>query len=214
MLVALVWICALRSPPVSRRAVTGGFAASLIAGPAGAEQSRTDGYAVQRSEREWAYVLSGEQYFILRQGGTEQPNTSPLYKERRAGTYACAGCSADLFSSEAKFNSGTGWPSFATALSAVETVKKNALLAAIGGTEVRCSRCGGHLGDVFNDGALFVGTPAAESGKRFCIDGGALAFRPADGSEVVYGEAPAKAVELPSFLQPPKVGSSGVPRAY
>ena len=98
--------------------------------------SRSDGYTVQRSEREWAYVLSGEQYFILRQGGTEQPNTSPLYREARAGTFACAGCTASLFSSTAKFDSGTGWPSFATALPAVEVVRNNPLLAAIGGTEV------------------------------------------------------------------------------
>ena len=88
------------------------------------------------------------------------------------------------------------------------------ILAAIGGTEVRCGTCGGHLGDVFQDGALFLNTPAAVSGKRFCIDGGALAFQPADGGEVVYGEAPAaKPVELPAWLQPPKVGGA-VQRAY
>ena len=68
---------------------------------------------MQRSDREWAYVLSGQQYFILRKGGTEQPNTSPLYKEKRKGTFGCAACTAALFSSEAKFESGTGWPSFA-----------------------------------------------------------------------------------------------------
>ena len=190
----------------------------LVAGPAHAEKSRSDGYAVQRSDREWAYVLSGPQYYILRQGGTEQPNTSPLYTEKRAGTFTCAGCGTALFSSDAKFNSGTGWPSFATALPAVEVVKNNPLLAAVGGTEVRCGTCGGHLGDVFADGLLFQGTPAAVSGKRFCIDGGALAFRPADGGEVVYGEAPAaNPVVLPSWLQPPKVGnarSGGVSRAY
>ncbi|EOD24540.1 methionine sulfoxide reductase, partial [Emiliania huxleyi CCMP1516] len=132
---------------------------------------------VQRSEREWAYVLSGEQYYILRKGGTEQPNTSPLYKEKRAGTYHCAACDSALFSSVDKFNSGTGWPSFATSLPAVEVLKNNPVLAAVGGTEVRCGTCGGHLGDVFADGFLFPGTRAAESGKRFCIDGGALVFR-------------------------------------
>ena len=162
-------------------------------------------------------MLSGQQYFILRKGGTEQPNTSPLYTEKRAGTYYCAGCNSALFSSDAKFNSGTGWPSFATALPAVEVTKNNPLLAAVGGTEVRCGTCGGHLGDVFADGFLFVGTAAAASGKRFCIDGGALAFRPADGGEAVYGAAPAaKPAELPSWLQPPKVGNpaGGAPRAY
>uniref|UniRef100_A0A7S4I2G2 MsrB domain-containing protein n=1 Tax=Prymnesium polylepis TaxID=72548 RepID=A0A7S4I2G2_9EUKA len=189
--------------------------ASFSAVPAArAERSRTEGYSLQRSEREWAYVLSGQQYYILRQGGTEQPNTSPLYTEKRQGSFVCAACNTALFSSEAKFNSGTGWPSFATMLEGVEVAKNNPLLAAVGGTEVRCRTCGGHLGDVFADGFLFQGTPAAVSGKRFCIDGGALVFRPSDGSEPVSGEAPAKPVELPSWLQPPKVGSSGAQRAY
>lgn len=199
-----------------RTAVAAAFPFSFIAAkPAHAEKSRTDGYKVQRSEREWAYVLSGQQYFILRKGGTEQPNTSPLYTEKRSGSYDCAACDSALFSSDAKFNSGTGWPSFAAALAAVEVQANNPVFAALGGTEVRCGTCGGHLGDVFADGFLFQGTPAAVSGKRFCIDGGALAFRPAgDGGEVVYGEAPAKPVEVPSWLQPPKVGNSGVQRAY
>ena len=75
------------------------------------------------------------------------------------------------------------------------------------GAEVRCINCGGHLGDVFQDGYLFQGTPAAVSGKRYCIDGGALVFRAEDGSEPIAGEAPAaNPVELPSWLQPPKVG--------
>lgn len=129
-------------PTMNRRAVTAcafASASSLLplSTSAASGLSRSDGYAVQRSEREWAYVLSGEQYFILRQGGTEQPNTSPLYGESRAGTFSCAGCTALLFSSAAKFDSGTGWPSFATALPAVEVVRNNPLLAAMGGTEVR-----------------------------------------------------------------------------
>ena len=129
-------------PTLNRRAVTAcafASASSLLPSSTSAASgpSRSDGYAVQRSEREWAYVLSGEQYFILRQGGTEQPNTSPLYGESRAGTFSCAGCTASLFSSAAKFDSGTGWPSFATALPAVEVVRNNPLLAAMGGTEVR-----------------------------------------------------------------------------
>lgn len=202
---------------MSRRTAASGLVASsglFVAGPARADISRSDGYEVQRSEREWAYVLSGQQYFILRKGGTEQPFTSPLYTEKRAGTFACAACPSALFSSAEKFNSGTGWPSFATALPAVEVMKNNPILAAVGGTEVRCATCGGHLGDVFADGFLFPGTRAFDSGKRFCIDGGALIFRPADGGEPLAGEAPAaKPVELPSWLQPPKVGGD-VARAY
>ena len=83
----------------------------------------------------------------------------------------------------------------------------DAVVTTVAGTEVRCARCGGHLGDVFNDGFLFPGTPAFASGKRYCIDGAALTFSPADGSEVVIGEAPSRGVtepELPSWLQPPK----------
>ena len=157
-------------------------------------------------------MLSGQQYYILRQGGTEPPNSSPLYKEKRAGSFRCAGCDQPLFSSTAKFESGTGWPSFATANEGAEVVSNaNPLLAAVAttlaGTEVRCGACGGHLGDVFNDGFLYPGTAAFSSGKRFCIDGAALVFYPADGSEAVIGEGPtggAKLRELPSWLQAPK----------
>ena len=161
--------------------------------PASASRrSRTEGYAIQRSEREWAYVLSGKQYNILREGGTEAPNSSPLVKEKRAGTFVCAGCTSRLFDSAAKFESGTGWPSFATPLAAVETEPVNAMTAALLGAEVRCGTCGGHLGDVFQDGFLFPGTPAFLSGKRYCIDGAALAFLPAEGGEqgLVYGDEP------------------------
>ena len=115
---------------------------------------------------------------------------------------------APLFESAAKFNSGTGWPSFATALSAVEVEANNMVSAALLGTECRCGRCGGHLGDLFLDGFLFPGTPAFASGKRFCIDGAALVFVPANGAPRVSGEAPFKGAaspELPSWLQPPKI---------
>ena len=83
-------------------------------------KSRSDGYAFTRTEREWSYVLSGPQYNILRSGGTESPNTSPLVKEKRRGAFACAGCATPLFESSQKFESGTGWPSFAAALPALE----------------------------------------------------------------------------------------------
>jgi peptide-methionine (R)-S-oxide reductase len=121
-------------------------------------------------------MLSGQQYFILRRGGTEVPNSSPLVKEKRTGTFCCAGCDAPLFESAQKFESGTGWPSFAEPLPAVETMSGNVLQQALLGTEVRCGICGGHLGDVFADGFLFPGTPAALTGKRYCIDGAALFF--------------------------------------
>jgi len=171
-------------------------------------KDRTEGYAVQHSEREWAYILSGQQYNILRQGGTERPNSSILEGEDRRGTFVCAGCGTPLFESSGKFHSGTGWPSFATALPGVEVEDVNPVQMSLAGAELRCGTCGGHLGDVFNDGMLFVNTPAFKSGKRHCIDGAALVFKPADGSPDVFGDTPPpgnKGSGLPSFLEPPKI---------
>lgn len=171
-----------------------------------AAKSRDFGYEVQRTDREWQYLLSGQQYFVLRTGGTEPPNSSPLVKEKRAGTFRCAGCSTALFDAAQKFESGTGWPSFAKPLAGVETVGGNIMQELLLGVEVRCGTCGGHLGDVFADGLLFPGTPAALTGKRYCIDGAALVFQPADGGDAVKGEGEVAAPELPSWLQPPPVG--------
>lgn len=173
-------------------------------------RSRTDGYPIQWAERDWESKLSEQQYFILRRGGTEPPFSSPLYKEKRSGVFRCAACDVDLFSSKAKFESGTGWPSFASPLELVEVTNSNPIVQALAGTEVRCASCGGHLGDVFLDGFLFPGTAAALTGKRYCIDGAALRFYPADGGPAVLGEAPPSTMrnnELPSWLQPPQVGS-------
>ena len=160
-------------------------------------KSRTDGYAVQYTEREWAYLLSGAQYNILRQGGTERQRSSILYPytAANAGTYHCAGCNTPLFSSASKFDSGTGWPSFSSALVGVEVEDMNLLRATLGGREARCATCGGHLGDLFNDGWIYTGTSAAVTGNRYCIDGGALIFQPQDyvqgGSvELVFGDLP------------------------
>lgn len=205
------------SPHPTRRtfvANSASAAAASIPAAALAAKSRDDGYAVQRPDREWAYTLSGQQYFILRQGGTEAPNSSPLVKEKRLGSFACAGCDTPLFESKMKFDSGTGWPSFAAPLAGVEVLDSNPLKQALLGVEVRCGTCGGHLGDVFADGLLFPGTPAALTGKRYCIDGAALVFKPADGSPIVLGEGEVKEPELPSWLQPPKVGGAGGAGGY
>eukprot|EP00536_Pseudo-nitzschia_multiseries_P006062 jgi/Psemu1/192267/e_gw1.125.114.1 len=157
------------------------------------KKSRTDGYSVQQTDTEWKSALTSRQYEILRMGGTERQYSSVLEAEERDGTYYCAGCKTPLFASRAKFHSGTGWPSFGTALDGVEVEPLNVVQANLGGAELRCKTCGGHLGDVFRDGYLFVGTPAAESGKRFCIDGAALVFEPSDGGERVVGdEKPAR----------------------
>jgi len=158
-------------------------------------KSRTDGYAVQHTEREWAYLLSGAQYNILRKGGTERQKSSILNTFTAAdhvGNYVCAGCGSALFASDSKFSSGTGWPSYAKALDAVEEEQMNPISATLGGKEVRCGTCGGHLGDLFNDGWVYVGTPAFETGSRYCIDGAALVFKPTSGGEGedIYGDIP------------------------
>jgi peptide-methionine (R)-S-oxide reductase len=128
-------------------------------------KSRTAGYDVQHTEVEWSKMLSKQQYFILREGGTESPYSSILEGEERAGIYLCAGCQAPLFDAKEKFHSGTGWPSFASPLmsssdakvSNVEMEDVSTFQYQLAGAEVRCHTCGGHLGDVFADGFLFVG---------------------------------------------------------
>jgi peptide-methionine (R)-S-oxide reductase len=134
-----------------------------------------DAFPVRRTDVEWRGRLTPAQYHVLRQQGTERRFTSPLDHERRRGTYRCAACGNPLFSSEAKFDSGTGWPSFWTPLSdAVGTsVDRSWFMVR---TEVHCARCGSHIGHVFPDGP-------PPTGLRYCINGVALTFTP--------GEAPA-----------------------
>lgn len=170
--------------------------------PALAERSRTDGYEFQRSISQWRQALSPGEYFVLRQGGTEEPGSSTLLKEKRAGVFKCVGCGSSLFDSADKFDSGTGWPSFASRLPGVEAQDVNPLQLAVLGAELRCARCGGHLGDVFGDGKLWFGTRAFDTSLRHCIDGAALVFYPADGSAPVRGEGSPPKFELPDWLQP------------
>lgn len=177
---------------------------------AGNSKSRTEGYSVQKTDKEWNEQLSDMQYYVLRRGGTESPNYSVLEGEDREGGFACAGCDTALFESSQKFHSGTGWPSFARILPGVEVEGVNAVAANLVGSEVRCKTCGGHLGDVFNDGFLFVGTPAFASGKRYCIDGAAMVFHPAAQSEPdVLGDITKTKLKpkssSPSWLDPPKI---------
>ena len=122
------------------------------------------------SDMDWRQRLTSSQYMILRAHGTERPGSSPLNKEKRKGTFSCAGCDLPLFSSDTKFESGTGWPSFYQPLSnAVETKTDRSLFMAR--TEVHCARCLGHLGHVFDDGP-------PPTGLRYCMNGVALKFVP------------------------------------
>ena len=128
-------------------------------------------FEIEKTDAEWRAQLTPQQYEILRNHGTERPGSSPLLKEKRKGIYACAGCDLPLFSSETKFDSGTGWPSFTAPLAnAVRTKPDRGIFGTR--TEVHCRRCGGHLGHVFDDGPK-------PTGLRYCIDGFGLVFHPA-----------------------------------
>ncbi|MEZ5711400.1 MAG: peptide-methionine (R)-S-oxide reductase MsrB [Sphingobium sp.] len=135
----------------------------------GEAQAREFPYTL--SDAEWRKRLTPQQYAILRQEATERPFTHPLNKEKRKGVFACAGCSHPLFSSATKYDSGTGWPSFWKPLAKGVGTSTDYKLG-YPRTEVHCARCGGHLGHVFNDGPR-------PTGKRYCMNGGALKFIPA-----------------------------------
>lgn len=125
--------------------------------------------AMPKTDAEWKKKLTPEQYRVLREQGTEMPGTGQLLHNKKSGMYTCAACGAKLFSSGAKFDSGTGWPSFddPVAKDALEFIKDDSV--GMQRVEVRCKKCGGHLGHVFNDGPT-------NTGKRFCINSCALGF--------------------------------------
>ncbi|MEA5550566.1 peptide-methionine (R)-S-oxide reductase MsrB [Anabaena cylindrica UHCC 0172] len=128
-------------------------------------------FAVTKTEQEWKSILTAEQYQVLRKHGTERPHTSPLDKNYEPGTYVCAGCGQALFTSDSKFDSRTGWPSFFKPIEgAIATTTDRSLFMTR--TEVHCSNCGGHLGHVFNDGPK-------PTGLRYCMNGVSLQFTPA-----------------------------------
>ena len=127
------------------------------------------------SDAEWRKRLTPAQYNVLRNHGTERPGSSPLNKEHRKGTFACAGCDLPLFSSAMKYESGTGWPSFFTTIPGAFATKTDHLLIWQLRTEYHCARCGGHHGHVFDDGP-------PPTGQRWCNNGVALKFIPKSGN--------------------------------
>ncbi len=126
-------------------------------------------FEVTHTDAEWRKLLAPDQYAVLRDEGTERPYTSPLNDEHHVGTFSCAGCDRDLYSSSTKFDSGTGWPSFWKPLdkAVLETPDRSFGMVR---TAVSCSRCGGHLGHVFPDGPL-------PTGLRYCMNGVAMRFK-------------------------------------
>ena len=129
-------------------------------------------FRVQKTDAEWRRLLSADQYSVLRQQGTERPNSSPLNKIHQKGVFKCAACAWPLYAAKDKFESGTGWPSFTRPLNAqaVGTSVDRGLFMVR--TEVHCANCGGHIGHVFPDGP-------PPTGKRYCMNGVAMQFRPA-----------------------------------
>lgn len=127
---------------------------------------------MDQSDEQWRRRLSPGQYQVLRQHGTERPGTSPLNQEKRRGVFRCAGCATPLFDAATKFDSGTGWPSFCDALEGAVVTSED-LGHGMRRTEVHCATCGGHLGHLFPDGP-------APTGQRYCTNGLALIFEPAE----------------------------------
>jgi peptide-methionine (R)-S-oxide reductase len=159
-----------------RNLLLGGLAALGIGGAAklasSAEGGKPQTFEITKSEEEWRAQLSPEQFRVLREHGTERAGTSPLDKEHRKGIFHCAGCDLPVYSSDAKYDSGTGWPSFFKPLdNAIGTSDDRTLFWQVR-TEVHCRRCGGHLGHVFPDGP-------PPTGLRYCMNGVAMTFKPA-----------------------------------
>ena len=156
---------------IDRRSLLG-FGAWLggAAGWLGRARAAERAFPVAMSDAEWRARLSAAAYDVLRREGTERPFASPLNREHRRGRFACAGCDTPLFSSAAKFDSHTGWPSFWTPLPDAVGESRDTSLG-LARTEVHCATCGGHLGHVFADGPR-------PTGLRYCMNGAAMAFRP------------------------------------
>ena len=148
----------------SLAALTAAFAPAMTRAQAGP-------FEVTRTDAEWRAMLTDTQFKVMRRDGTERAFSSPLDKNFAAGTYYCRGCDQALYGSDAKFDSGTGWPSFTQPLQNAVQTKPDPGIFSIR-TEVHCDRCGSHLGHIFDDGP-------APTGKRHCLNGVSLVFRAA-----------------------------------
>jgi len=131
---------------------------------------------IRRSEEEWKKELSPEQYRILRQKGTEPAFTGELYDNKETGVYRCAACGEELFSSDKKYDSGSGWPSFYLPISDDKIEEKSDGSLFMSRTEIICAKCGGHLGHVFDDGP-------EPTGLRYCVNSASLKFEGTDKKE-------------------------------
>ncbi len=145
----------------------GGFLNNLVGG---GEDKPDETYPVQKSDAEWKAQLDPAAFHVLREHGTERAGTSPLNREKRSGTFHCAGCGQALFPADTKFESGTGWPSFFKPLEGAVGESRDTKFFMTR-TEIHCSKCGGHLGHVFEDGP-------APTGLRYCMNGVAMTFEP------------------------------------
>jgi peptide-methionine (R)-S-oxide reductase len=158
---------------LSKRTFLGSAAAALGALAIGgcarkSEAVPAETFEVTKSPEQWRAILSPEQFAVLREESTERAGSSPLNAEHRRGTYACAGCALPIYASEAKFESGTGWPSFTAPIAGAVRTKNDPGFFGTR-TEVHCRRCGGHLGHVFDDGPK-------PTGQRYCMNGAAMTF--------------------------------------
>jgi methionine-R-sulfoxide reductase len=134
-------------------------------------QGQKNTFEVEKTEAEWKEVLNPMQYYVLREKGTERPFTGEYNKHYKDGVYRCAACQQDLFDSDSKFNSGTGWPSFDQGINQTAVGTHEDYSIGMSRTEIICSRCGGHLGHVFEDGPT-------ETGLRYCVNSASLEFVP------------------------------------